>query len=135
MKNNSCNWVSEIGTGPQYVQIICMTVSVYEQCYEIFNLFVELFVFTSTNGGLWVLVMRKHIQLEENPAREKPTAVNSSLSLACPPSCPPVRVGVSTVEIEHGYFLRRERCVWGGQVRLCVARNVLYLLLLAWHRV
>jgi len=49
-----------------------MTVSVYEQCYEIFNLFVELFVFTFTNGGLWVLVMRKHIQLEENPARENP---------------------------------------------------------------
>jgi len=44
------------------------------------------------------------------PCPGKPTAV-SSLSLTCPPSCPPVRVGVSTVEIEHGYFLRRERCV------------------------
>lgn len=49
---------------------MCMTVSVYRQCYEIFNLCVEIFCyFTSTNGGLWVLVMREDIPLDFLPSK------------------------------------------------------------------
>lgn len=126
MKNNSCNWVSEIGTGPQYVQITCMTVSVYQQCYEIFNLCVELFVITSTNGGLWVLAMRKHIPLEFLPGKTH-SCLHKSFS--CLPSfilffcCGWV---VLQLKLNIVIFWKREVCVRGSGKGVCSEKDVIH---------